>query len=146
MTFCALSCHLSFTHYNPPTPPFLLSSQQQQQQRQDMLGCGKFQNTLLIASGLCFSADAMEITLLSFLSTVLKVQWNLSSSQAASITSSVFAGQLVGTIVLGRCGDVIGRKPIFLIASIIIAFFGILTAFASNFIQLVLLRTAVGFG
>lgn len=110
------------------------------------LGCGKFQNTLLLIVGLCFCADSIEITLLSFLSFVLKDEWGLSSMEAASITSSVFVGQVLGTIALGYLGDRIGRRPVFILAATIITFFGVLTAGAWNVPSLLLARVLCGFG
>ena len=65
----------------------------------ELIGCGRFQHRILAAAGFCFMADSMEIMLLSFLSTILKEEWGLSSTEAASITSCVFAGAILGTLV-----------------------------------------------
>ena len=51
----------------------------------DRLGMGTFQKRIMLAAGLCFAADAMEILLLSFLSLVLMDEWQLSNRQASSI-------------------------------------------------------------
>jgi hypothetical protein len=42
---------------------------------------GPFQRRILIAAGLCFAADSMEILLLSFLAVVLQSEWNLTEDQ-----------------------------------------------------------------
>ena len=112
----------------------------------DNLGTGPFQVRVLIAAGLCFAADSMEIMLLSFLSIILQDEWGLTAAQTATITSCVFAGSLVGTLILGPLGDRIGRRPIFLACGLIISVFGIATGFATNYVQLVLTRFLVGFG
>jgi MFS transporter, putative metabolite:H+ symporter len=91
-------------------------------------------------------ADSMEILLLSFLSIVLKSQWNLESHHVALITSTVFLGALVGTLTLGRLGDAWGRKPVFLVTASMICFFGVVTAATHHFGTLVLARFFVGFG
>ena len=88
----------------------------------------------------------MEITLLSYLSAVLRVEWNLTSTQAASISSCVFAGQFVGTLILGPLGDRIGRRPVFILTAAIITTFGIATAIVSNYASLLIVRTLLGFG
>jgi MFS family permease len=114
--------------------------------RLDRLGFGKFQLIVFVAVGLCMSADAMEVTLLSYLSAILKEEWNLSNTESAAITSSVFAGQLVGSLFLGPLGDKIGRRPVFILAGSIISIFGLLTAVAWDVPSLVVLRMLVGVG
>eukprot|EP00977_Amphora_coffeiformis_P008070 scaffold1803_cov92-Amphora_coffeaeformis.AAC.93 len=112
----------------------------------EMLGMGVFQYKILFAAGLCFSADSAEVLLLSFLSVVLKAVWDLSDEQTATITSSVFVGALLGTLVLGYLGDLIGRKPVFTLTAGIICLSGFLTAVANNFWTLLCFRFLVGFG
>jgi len=110
------------------------------------LGHGRFQRQLILVVGLCLASDALEVTLLAYLSAVLRYEWNLSSLETATITSSVFAGQLLGTLILGPLGDRYGRRPIILVSSVLISTFGCLTAIATNFISLILIRTILGFG
>jgi len=112
----------------------------------ERLGMGYFQHRILVAAGLCFAADAMEVLLLSFLSVVLQAQWGLTEQEAATITSVVFLGALVGTLVLGILGDKVGRKPIFVFTATLICVFGFATAAATNFWQLTIFRFLVGFG
>lgn len=88
----------------------------------------------------------MEVLLLSFLTVVLRAEWNLSQTQTDSITSSVFIGALAGTLTLGPLGDRMGRKPVFTITAAIICFFGLLTAAANQFSTLLACRFMVGFG
>ena len=110
------------------------------------LGMGKFQRRVLFAAGLCFTADATEIMLLSFLALTLQSEWGLNANQTASMTACVFAGSLVGTLTLGYLGDHYGRRPAFLMSCAIISFFGVLTAFATGYASLLAVRFMVGFG
>eukprot|EP00521_Asterionellopsis_glacialis_P010851 CAMPEP_0195303202 /NCGR_PEP_ID=MMETSP0707-20130614/32406_1 /TAXON_ID=33640 /ORGANISM="Asterionellopsis glacialis, Strain CCMP134" /LENGTH=551 /DNA_ID=CAMNT_0040366683 /DNA_START=392 /DNA_END=2047 /DNA_ORIENTATION=+ len=112
----------------------------------ERLGMGRFQTRILIAAGLSFAADAMEVLLLSFLAPVLQVEMNLSPNQTATITSIVFAGEMLGTLVLGPLGDIWGRRPVFLSSAASISFFGIATAFTNNYVPLLIARFCVGFG
>jgi len=112
----------------------------------ERLGNGKFQNDILLAAGLCFAADAMEVLLLSFLSVVLKDEWGLTDGQENSIISVVFAGATVGTLILSPLGDIIGRKPVFTFTAATISVFGILTAFCPTYEWLLFARFMVGFG
>jgi len=110
------------------------------------IGMGAFQRRILVAAGLCFAADSMEILLLSFLSVVLQAAWELSETETALLTAVVFWGALIGTAILGPLGDVIGRKPVFLGTAALITTFGIATAAVTNFPTLVVMRFGVGFG
>jgi hypothetical protein len=112
----------------------------------ERIGIGKFQYSILFAAGLCFMADSMEVLLLSFLSVVLKHEWYLTEHQMDSIFAVVFAGALFGTLLLGPAGDTYGRKPIFIVTAFIIAISGVVTAFCTNYTQLVIARFFVGFG
>ena len=112
----------------------------------DCLGYGLFQNRLLVTAGLAFGSDAGEIMLLSFLTAVLQSIWGLSNAEAATATSSVFAGQILGVFIMGPLGDSWGRKPTFLLTASIITIFGFLTAAAEDYVSLVIYRTFVGIG
>ena len=107
---------------------------------------GRFQSQILVAGGLCYAADAMEVLLLSFLSVVLQVEWHLTNGQTATLTSSVLLGSVMGCLALGSLGDVYGRRPVFIATAAMISIFGLLTATAQNFASLVLYRFLVGCG
>mmetsp|Transcript_12468 Transcript_12468/g.22652 ORF Transcript_12468/g.22652 Transcript_12468/m.22652 type:complete len:284 (+) Transcript_12468:556-1407(+) len=108
---------------------------------------GIFQRRILWAAGLCFAPDSMEILLLSFLTVVLRQDWQLTQTQTSTITFSVFAGALLGSLTLGPLGDSVGRRPVFTLAATIISFFGLLMALANSYASLLLLmRFLVGFG
>lgn len=112
----------------------------------ERIGQGAFQNRILIAAGLCFAADSMEILLMSFLMVVLQQQWSFNEHHASIVTSSVFLGAMVGTLVLGPLGDRWGRKPVFTLTAGIIASFGLLTALCNGFLSILFCRFLVGFG
>ncbi|CAB9498850.1 Synaptic vesicle 2-related protein [Seminavis robusta] len=112
----------------------------------DRLGMGIFQYRILIAAGLCFAADAMEVLLLSFLSIVLQEEWGLSNDETAFITSILFAGALIGTSILGPLSDKWGRRPVFLLAATLIAFFGMGTSLAPNYEAILVVFFCIGFG
>ena len=112
----------------------------------DRIDMGRFQYNIMLAAGLAFGADAMEIMLLSFLSTVLRSEWQLTDSQTNFITASVFAGSFLGTLALGRLGDVWGRRPVFILTASLVSIFGLLTAVVQTYRQLVVCRFVVGIG
>ena len=112
----------------------------------ELLGMGKFQFEILLAAGLCFAADAMEILLLSFLAVILRVEWELDERQSDTILSTVYGGALIGTLVLSPLADLVGRQPIFTATAALIAIFGVGTAFCPNYEWLLFARFMVGVG
>jgi len=67
----------------------------------DELPVSYFQYRLLFICGLVFMSDAMEITLLGFLSACAGHTFNLSTTARASISSAVFIGELLGSFFWG---------------------------------------------
>jgi len=112
----------------------------------ERLGMGRFQRQLLLSAGLCIAADTMEVLLLSFLTLVVTKEWDLSHQQASAVTSIVFVGALIGTLVLGPLGDVLGRKPMFVFCTGIISVCGVLTALSTTYWIMLIFQFGVGFG
>jgi len=110
------------------------------------VGVGRTQWVLLVLCGLTFCADAAEVTYLSFVTEVLRCQWDLSVTQEAWITSAVFLGMIVGAPLWGLIADTAGRRTAFLASSSIITLFGFATALCTNFVGLICVRAAVGVG
>lgn len=64
----------------------------------ELLEFGRFQYFLFVICGLTFMADAMEVSLLSFIAICAGSSWNLSPSQVAFIAGVVFVGILIGNL------------------------------------------------
>eukprot|EP01036_Dinobryon_divergens_P026166 gene26166-34783_t len=105
-----------------------------------------FQYRILLMCGLAFMADSLEVNLLSFLSTCAGAEWNLTNAQNASITASVFAGVLLGTIFWGEFSARHGRRLTFLVGCSLISVGGILSGLSPSYYVLIMLRSLVGFG
>lgn len=110
------------------------------------IGMGRFQRTILFASGTCFMADSVQVLLISFLARRLQRDWDISDTVGSMITSCLFAGATVGTLFLGPLGDRIGRKPILLSSGLIISIFGTGTAICPNYMVLFPIIFSIGFG
>lgn len=98
----------------------------------------KKQNTKIVA-------DAMEIMLMSFLSPSLRCQWNLSSSEEASISTSVFVGMLLGAPFWGYVDDTYGRRKGYIYSVIGTLVCGLCSTFSTGLIMLLIFRSGVGF-
>jgi len=88
----------------------------------DHIGFGKFQVKVMLIVGWCWTADAMEMMVLSILSPELKCDWNLSSLQEALITTGINFSVLLVLI------------------------FGLASAKAPSYTWILVLRFLVGFG
>jgi MFS family permease len=107
---------------------------------------GFFHLRLALICGSAFMADAMEVSLLSYIAICAGDDWNLSDTQQATITSLVFAGALFGSLVWGRFADYYGRRKCFITACIVVSLAGILSALSPSYPWLLIFRGLVGFG
>ncbi|XP_071716398.1 organic cation/carnitine transporter 7-like [Rutidosis leptorrhynchoides] len=110
------------------------------------IGFGNFQLIVLAYAGMGWVAEAMEMMLLSFVGPAIQPEWGLSSNEESLISTVAFAGMLVGAYSWGVVSDSYGRKKGFLGAAIITSVAGLLSAFATNYITLLILRCFVGVG
>ncbi|CAN8259543.1 unnamed protein product [Cochlearia groenlandica] len=111
-----------------------------------MMGFGKFQLYVLAYAGMGWIGEAMEMMLLSFVGPAVQSLWSLSAQEESLITSVVFAGMLVGAYSLGIVADKHGRRKGFIITAIVTFVAGFLSAFAPNYVCLIILRSLVGLG
>ena len=112
----------------------------------ERVGYGNFQRVVFWTIGIFNASDAIEVLLLSYLSIVLQVEWNLTNTERAFITASVFLGAFTGSLVLGKLGDICGRRQAFLAAASLMAVFGVLTATATSYAWILLFRSLAGVG
>jgi putative MFS transporter len=93
-------------------------------------GFTSFHRRAVAVTGFAWTFVAMEILLVGFTVPVFTSIWGLSGSFAGWIAASALGGSLVGSVVLGRLSDQIGRRRIFLGAILWYAIFTALTALA----------------
>lgn len=106
----------------------------------------RFHHGLCVMCGLVFMADALEVSLLSFLGDCVAEDFGLADAQIAALTTSVFVGQLFGSMTWGPVADKYGRRNAYLAAGSTIAVASWASGFAPNYAWLVFLRTIVGIG
>ena len=108
---------------------------------------GRFHRQVLCASGFCYAADGMQVILLTFLAPLLQEQWSLSQTQASGITSALFAGSLFGALIWGPLADIIGRRPVFLLATAVISLCSFATStIAGTYWNVIATTFGVGIG
>ncbi|CAN0840301.1 Organic cation/carnitine transporter 7 [Linum grandiflorum] len=110
------------------------------------VGFGKFQVLVCLYAGMGWLSEAMEMMILSFIGPAVKSKWNLSANQETLLSVVVFAGMLVGAYSWGAVSDRLGRRNGFLVTALVTSAAGLFSAFAWNFVVLLISRCLVGLG
>jgi MFS family permease len=93
-------------------------------------GFTPFHRKAVAITGIAWTFVAMEILLIGFTLPLLGSIWGLSATWLGWIGASALAGSLVGSLLLGRVADRLGRKPVFQTSILWYSVFTALTALA----------------
>ncbi|MGF7048018.1 putative MFS transporter [Paenibacillus sp. DS2015] len=104
------------------------------------------QRKLLFGVGLSWLFDAMDVGIISFIVAVLREEWTLSAGQVGFLTSISSLGMVLGAAMAGVMADRYGRKAILLWTLLIFSIASGLSALATGFGVLCLLRFISGIG
>jgi MFS transporter, putative metabolite:H+ symporter len=105
-----------------------------------------FHRKAVAITGIAWTFVAMEILLIGFTLPLFGSLWNLSATWLGWIGASALAGSLVGSLLLGRVADQIGRRQIFQASILWYSLFTALTALAWGPVSLLVLRFLAGIG
>src|SRR5579875_2767233 len=85
--------------------------------RVDRLPWSRFHTRLVIALGVAWVLDGLEITIAANVVPDLtdKATLHLSTSQAGSIASWYLIGEVIGALFFGRLSDKLGRRNLFMV-------------------------------
>src|SRR3982750_999521 len=89
-----------------------------------------FHRKAVLLTGIAWTFVAMEILLVGFVAPIFAGLWQLNGVMLGLVNSAALAGSLVGSLVLGRLADRIGRRTLFQYAILWYAVFTALTATA----------------
>lgn len=101
---------------------------------------------LLFSTGLSWLFDAMEVGMISFIVAALAVEWKLGAQQIGLLTAINSIGMAAGAAVAGGLADRYGRRAVLLWTLLIFSAASGLSALATSFIVLCVLRFIAGFG
>ena len=79
---------------------------------------GRFHHTLLWTCGLALMADGMELSLLAFMSSCARSEFDLSDLQVALFVCVVFAAEFAGSLLFGTIADKYGRRITFIFSEL----------------------------
>ena len=99
--------------------------------RLDRLGWSRFHTMLVVALGVAWVLDGLEITIASNVTSLIssKQSLNLSSAGVSFAVGTVYLlGEVFGALFFGRLSDKWGRKNLFMITLGVYLFGGFLTA------------------
>ncbi|MDF9841206.1 MULTISPECIES: MFS transporter [unclassified Paenibacillus] len=104
------------------------------------------QRKLLLSAGLSWMFDAMDVGMVSFVVAALAKEWSLGPEKIGLLTSINSVGMAVGAAAAGILADRFGRKSVLLWTLLIFSAASGLSAFATGFAILCVLRFIAGFG
>ncbi|MGE0829887.1 MAG: MFS transporter, partial [Hyphomonadaceae bacterium] len=116
--------------------------------RLDRLPWSRFHTLVVVALGVTWILDGLEVTLIGALSPAIasKSALNLSDVQIGLLGSAYTAGAVLGALVFGRLTDKLGRKRLFTITVLVYLLATLASGFAWDFWSLAVFRFLTGAG
>ena len=116
--------------------------------RLDRLPWSRWHGRIVLALGITWVLDGLEVTIVGSLVGVLQRPDTLalSPTELGLASSSYIAGAVLGALYFGRLADRLGRKCLFLVTLVVYTVATVLTAFSFNFASFAFCRFFTGFG
>jgi MFS transporter, AAHS family, 4-hydroxybenzoate transporter len=105
-----------------------------------------YQYVVISICFLCNMLDGMDVLIISYAAPAIAKAWSLSPQELGIIFSSGLIGMSIGAVFIAPFADKLGRKPMMLIAPLIMGLSIFFTSYASSINQLMLLRFLSGIG
>jgi MFS transporter, putative metabolite:H+ symporter len=109
-------------------------------------GLSRFHWKAVLVTGAAWTFVAMEILLVGFVAPIFASLWHLSGAMQGLVNSAALAGSLVGSLILGRTSDRIGRRAIFQLSILWYAVFTAATALSWGPWSVMTFRFLAGLG
>lgn len=114
--------------------------------RLDALHWSPFHSRVILALGITWTLDGLEVTLAGAVAGALKLSLHLSDAQVGLSASAYLSGAVLGALIFGWLADRYGRKPLFLVTLGFYLASTALSGLAPNFAWFALFRFLTGAG
>ncbi len=107
---------------------------------------GAYRSRLLVACLAIAVADGFDVQALAFVAPVLTDSWDISRATMGRLLTAGLFGMLIGSLMLGRLGDRIGRRPTLMASVLIFGLGSLATALCQSVVQIGVARIVTGIG
>ena len=114
--------------------------------RLDRLPWGRFHWLVVVALGITWVLDGLEVTLAGTLAPAIKESLRLTTPEVGLANSAYLLGAIIGALYFGRLTDRVGRKKLFFVTLIVYMTFTAATAFSYDIVSFALFRFLTGAG
>jgi len=116
--------------------------------RLDALAWSRWHWRVVIALGITWLLDGLEVTLVGAVANVLREPdtLHLEDAEIGASVSAYLAGAVLGALFFGRLTDKLGRKKLFFVTLAVYLSASFLTAFANGFLSFAVFRFFTGAG
>jgi PHS family inorganic phosphate transporter-like MFS transporter len=112
----------------------------------DASGITRMHWKMVFVSGMGLFTDAYDLFVIGIVLALLRPEWHLAAFQVALIGSTSLLAAALGSLIFGRCADVLGRKRIYGYELLILALGALASSFAPNIVWLIVCRFVLGVG
>ena len=112
----------------------------------DDASLSKFHFRAVLVSGMGFFTDAYDLFVIGIASTLITLQWNLSSDRLALLNATMLGAAFLGALVFGRIADLVGRKHVYWLVAAIMVVAAIGSALSPSYWVLIAFRFLLGLG
>ena len=104
----------------------------------------RFHRSILILSCFVTLFDGLDFSLISYTLPYIRDDMGLSTIEIGNVTMAAFIGQMVGSLVGSYIADIVGRRPVIIVSTLIAAVMTFITGFAGSPEMLFILRLIGG--
>lgn len=100
----------------------------------------------VLVSGIGFFTDSYDLFVIGIVSTLVKGQWHLDTSQLSLLNAVMLGAACLGALCFGRLADAIGRTRVYWLSAALMVLAAIGSALSPNLAVLAVFRFLLGFG
>ncbi|HEX9623518.1 MAG TPA: MFS transporter [Streptosporangiaceae bacterium] len=112
----------------------------------DDASISKFHFRAVLVSGMGFFTDAYDLFVIGIASTLITLQWNLSSGRLALLNATMLGAACLGAFLFGRIADLLGRKRVYWMVAAIMVVAALGSALSPSYWVLIGFRFLLGLG